>query len=127
MRKQILVGCMVAMALSLALAGCKQKTQTASAAAPAGAATTPTPVIANGGGDKGKDVCTDCADKSAKPAGDKADGKTADTGNKVCPVMKGRAVNPNLFVEYKGKKVYFCCAKCVKMFKEDPEKYAANL
>jgi len=126
MRKQILIGCMVAMAVSLALAGCKQKTQTAAAATPAGAATAPTPVIADGGGSKDKDACTDCADKSTKPTDGKT-GATADAGNKTCPVMKGRAVNPNLYVEYKGKKVYLCCTKCVKMFKDDPEKYAANL
>ena len=123
MRKQILIGSMVAMAISLALAGCKQKTQTAAAAGPAAP---PTPVIAHGGGDRDKDACTDCADKSTKPTDGKP-GTTADAGNKTCPVMKGRAVNPNLFVEYQGKKVYLCCPKCVKMFKESPEKYAANL
>ncbi len=44
----------------------------------------------------------------------------------TCPVMEG-AINKDIFVEYQGKKVYFCCAGCEKIFKEDPEKYIAKL
>ena len=44
----------------------------------------------------------------------------------TCPVMGG-AINKNIFTEYKGKKVYFCCAGCEQQFKKDPEKYAAKL
>jgi YHS domain-containing protein len=32
-----------------------------------------------------------------------------------------------VFVEYKGKKVYFCCADCKAKFEADPEKYIAKL
>jgi len=45
---------------------------------------------------------------------------------KTCPVMGG-AINKDIFVEYKGKKVYFCCAGCETKFKADPEKYIAKL
>ncbi|MHC4843297.1 MAG: YHS domain-containing protein [Planctomycetota bacterium] len=45
---------------------------------------------------------------------------------KVCPVM-GAPINKALFVEYKGKKVYFCCAGCEKKFEENPEQYLAKL
>jgi YHS domain-containing protein len=45
---------------------------------------------------------------------------------KTCPVMGG-ASNKNVFTEYKGKKVYFCCAACKPKFKADPEKYIAKL
>ena len=44
----------------------------------------------------------------------------------MCPVMGG-AIDKNIFVEYKGKKVYFCCPGCEKQFKEEPEKYLAKL
>ena len=43
-----------------------------------------------------------------------------------CPIMGG-AIDKNLFVEYKGKKVYFCCAGCKDKFNEEPEKYLAKL
>ncbi len=46
--------------------------------------------------------------------------------NPICPVMHGK-VNPDLFVEYKGKKVYFCCPGCIDEFNAKPEKYIASL
>lgn len=45
--------------------------------------------------------------------------------NTVCPVTGEDAV-ATVFVEYQGKKVYFCCKKCVKQFGADPEKYIAK-
>jgi YHS domain-containing protein len=44
----------------------------------------------------------------------------------VCPVMEG-PINKELFTEYKGKKVYFCCAGCEDTFLKDPEKYISKL
>ncbi len=44
----------------------------------------------------------------------------------MCPVMGG-AIDKNIFVEYKGKKVYFCCQGCEDKFKAEPEKYLAKL
>jgi Cu(I)/Ag(I) efflux system membrane fusion protein len=44
----------------------------------------------------------------------------------VCPVM-GDKINKEIFMEYKGKKVYFCCPECKPKFEKDPEKYLANL
>ena len=44
----------------------------------------------------------------------------------TCPVMGG-TIDKNIFVEYKGKKVYFCCKDCVEKFKADPEKYVSKL
>lgn len=44
----------------------------------------------------------------------------------ICPVMGG-AINKDLFVEYQGKKVYFCCGQCKGEFEKDPEKYIAKL
>ena len=44
----------------------------------------------------------------------------------LCPVM-GSAINKELFVEYKGKKVYFCCPGCIEKFEANPEKYLSKL
>jgi YHS domain-containing protein len=44
----------------------------------------------------------------------------------TCPVMGG-AVDKSVFVEYKGKKVYFCCPECKAEFEKEPEKYVAKL
>ncbi len=44
----------------------------------------------------------------------------------TCPIM-GTAINKALFVEYKGKKVYFCCPGCEDKFTAEPEKYIAKL
>lgn len=58
-----------------------------------------------------------------------ADGTQAEAAivQTTCPVMEGNPINKNLFVEYKGKKVYFCCAGCPEKFLENPEKYVAKL
>ncbi len=44
----------------------------------------------------------------------------------TCPVM-GSAINKDIFTEYKGKKVYFCCAGCKPEFEKNPEKYLGKL
>jgi YHS domain-containing protein len=44
----------------------------------------------------------------------------------TCPVMAG-PINKNIFAEYKGKKVYFCCAGCKEAFEKEPEKYLDKL
>ena len=44
----------------------------------------------------------------------------------TCPVM-GSAINKAIFVEYEGKKVYFCCPPCKDKFNAEPEKYIAKL
>ena len=43
--------------------------------------------------------------------------------NTTCPVMTAEEVDPEIFVEYQGRKVYLCCTSCRKSFKKDPEKY----
>ena len=44
----------------------------------------------------------------------------------MCPIMDA-AIDKAIFIEYQGKKVYFCCAGCEEKFKEEPEKYLAKL
>jgi YHS domain-containing protein len=46
---------------------------------------------------------------------------------KTCPVMEGNPIDKAIFVEYKGKKVYFCCKACPEKFLADPEKYISKL
>ncbi len=44
----------------------------------------------------------------------------------TCPVL-AQPINKSIFVEYKGKKVYFCCEDCKATFAKDPEKYVKGL
>jgi YHS domain-containing protein len=50
----------------------------------------------------------------------------AEVEQTICPVMEN-PINKQLFIEYKGKKVYFCCPECKPRFEADPEKYLAKL
>ena len=52
--------------------------------------------------------------------------KAAETEQTICPVMGG-TINKDLYTEYKGKKVYFCCPGCKETFEKDPEKYLSKL
>ncbi|MHC4113423.1 MAG: heavy metal-binding domain-containing protein [Planctomycetota bacterium] len=44
----------------------------------------------------------------------------------MCPIM-GMAIDKKVFVEYKGKKVYFCCPGCEDKFEANPAQYIAKL
>jgi YHS domain-containing protein len=43
-----------------------------------------------------------------------------------CPVMKGK-VDTKYFVDYQGKRIYFCCSGCIEEFNKDPEKYLKKM
>ena len=45
---------------------------------------------------------------------------------KTCPVMEG-PINKEIYTEYKGKKVYFCCPGCKEKFEKEPDKYISKL
>lgn len=47
--------------------------------------------------------------------------------NKTCPVMEGEGVDPEIHVDYRGKRVYFCCESCREDFQAEPERYIAKL
>ena len=72
----------------------------------------------------------DMAKATEEKAGQMAE-KATETAEKIeqttCPVMDGNKIDKNIFVEYKGKKVYFCCPDCKAKFEADPEKYIAKL
>jgi YHS domain-containing protein len=44
----------------------------------------------------------------------------------TCPVMGGK-ISKDFFVDYNGKRVYFCCAACTEKFNKEPEKYIKKL
>jgi YHS domain-containing protein len=61
-------------------------------------------------------------------------GKTAQSSgakiesiNTICPVSGDEVgeLGKPVYVEYKGKKIGFCCKDCRKDFEKDPEKFAA--
>ena len=39
-----------------------------------------------------------------------------------CPVMGGK-IDKNVYLDYQGQHVYFCCPDCKEKFLKDPEKY----
>jgi YHS domain-containing protein len=78
--------------------------------------------------------CEKCEGKYAKASDDeklkilfaKADFDKGFTRQTTCPVS-GKPIKPEHSVEYKGKKVYFCCPNCPAAFEKDPEKFVAKL
>jgi YHS domain-containing protein len=50
----------------------------------------------------------------------------AEIEQKICPVMEA-PIDKNIFVEFQGKKVYFCCSQCKGNFEKNPEKYLPKL
>ncbi len=68
-------------------------------------------------------------DEQLRTAPESGEGQTetrpahaTEVAQKLCPVMGG-AINQNIFVDYTGRRVYFCCGGCPTVFKEDPETY----
>jgi YHS domain-containing protein len=45
----------------------------------------------------------------------------------TCPVMIGNPIDPSLYVDHEGQRIYFCCKMCVQTFKENPAAYLPNL
>lgn len=44
----------------------------------------------------------------------------------LCPVLGGN-VNKQVYADYQGKRIYFCCSGCDAEFKKDPGKYMKKL
>lgn len=49
------------------------------------------------------------------------------TTQTTCPVLAGNPIDKNIYTDYKGKRVYFCCNSCKSAFIKEPEKYLSNL
>jgi len=43
-----------------------------------------------------------------------------------CPVM-GDKINKEIFVDYQGQRVYFCCNGCQGTFLKNPDKYLKKM
>jgi len=99
------------------LGGCKKKEQ------PAAPAQRPTVEEMQKQAEEVKETATATAEEAKKTAETAA----ASVEQTTCPIMDGNKIDKNVFVEYKGKKVYFCCADCKGKFEADPEKYIAKL
>ncbi len=56
-----------------------------------------------------------------------ADTEQVQITNTYCPVMPDMQTNPEIFTDYKGKRVYFCCNNCKAAFGREPEKYLDRL
>jgi YHS domain-containing protein len=44
----------------------------------------------------------------------------------ICPVMAGN-IDKNIYADYNGKRIYFCCSGCLDEFKKNPEKYIKEM
>lgn len=47
--------------------------------------------------------------------------------NALCPVTVDEPVDPSIYVQYEGSRIYFCCQRCRKQFLEDPQAYVQNV
>ncbi|MGM0461475.1 MAG: YHS domain-containing protein [Fibrobacterota bacterium] len=69
------------------------------------------------------------------PQGEKSSHDSAEEGEEhrelqaqtTCPVMDGNPISKDIYADYEGQRVYFCCPGCVSAFEEDPEKYIEKL
>ena len=75
----------------------------------------------------GMDLVPVKADTNANKPGASTASSVGDVEQKMCPVLADMPIDKNIWVEYQGKKVYFCCADCKAKFQKEPEKYLANL
>jgi YHS domain-containing protein len=109
-----------ALVLLLLAQGCKKK-------APVARQTQPSQTAAKSQTDQAATMAKETAETAKETATGTVDQATAATEQKTCPVMDGNPIDKNVFVEYKGKKVYFCCKDCEKKFLAAPEEYIAKL
>lgn len=59
--------------------------------------------------------------KNSTTAGHKNTAKVVEKKKQtICPVL-GNPINKSVYTDYKGKRVYFCCAMCVGEFKKHPD------
>ena len=72
-------------------------------------------------------VANGCKKKSEPATSAETEQKTqAVIEQTICPVMEA-PINKELYTEYKGKKVYFCCPGCKGKFEQAPEQYLSKL
>ena len=47
--------------------------------------------------------------------------------NTQCPVTTDEKAEPDIWLDYEDKRIYFCCKSCRKDFIDDPQIYLANI
>jgi YHS domain-containing protein len=72
----------------------------------------------------GKKACADSCGKAEMKKCEKAEGCGKEA--MICPVS-GKTANKDIFSEYKGQKVFFCCKECKAAFDKNPAKYEAKI
>ncbi|MBI3834991.1 MAG: hypothetical protein HY287_11735 [Planctomycetes bacterium] len=45
----------------------------------------------------------------------------------LCPVMPDQEIDPAVYSDWNGRRVYFCCRKCKKKFDANPGRYTVEL
>lgn len=53
-------------------------------------------------------------------------GASMATDQTTCPVMGG-LINKNIYSDYQGNRVYFCCPPCLKQFQKNPDLYIKKM
>ncbi len=99
---------------------------TAKAAEKAQTAADQTAKTATDAANKAADTTKAAVDTAKATAATATVAAAAATEQTMCPVMEA-PIDKSIFVEYKGKKVYFCCTSCKADFEKNPEKYIAKL
>ena len=47
--------------------------------------------------------------------------------NEYCPVTPSDRAEADIYTDYEGERIYFCCKSCLRDFLKDPEAYLENL
>ena len=55
------------------------------------------------------------------------DAEASSTSQKYCPVMGNNKIDPDMYVDVEGKRIYVCCSACIEPIKDDPAKYISAL
>jgi len=89
-------------------------------------------VYADHGGKRVYFCCKNCIDKFKQdPAGIirgmESKGIILDAAQVNCPVGGEKLVDRSTFVDYGGRRIYFCCKPCVDKFNQDPQKYVKKM
>jgi len=61
-----------------------------------------------------------------KPAAETKEVKKEGKQQTECPVLGGK-IDKKVFLDVKGKRIYFCCKGCIAKVKADPDKYIKEM
>lgn len=49
--------------------------------------------------------------------------KAESSAAEYCPVLPDERIDPSIYVDYQGRRIYFCCIHCKQEFSENPADY----